>query len=403
MLRLGLLIAFVGTVHGEALRSGSLNQINARSSISLRSYSSNGAELQALSQDMAGGCEIEASGPICLGESEQALLPPALQPGLAGYWSFDDEAPLDTSGHGNHGTVGVMAGPSLLGMGSSAAFKQSFLTIPNSMQLQLQDFSYTFWLYLLQDGAADTKTGLKWCPIVRKGIHNPTAQEFAAAPAILIDRTSSKLRVALTTNVVGSEGGEVVDSNARLNRRQWYHIAVVRLNGEKRTRLYVNGILDATAATEGYVEPNSEPLYVGGDPWLMGQCNVPMYVDELKVFNVPLPPDEIQAEAAMSLGGIEPSFVRLACVSCPLEVAMANCPLGYHVCNSLELHMGGYQVARAMGWLDPTTHVWTHATVSNAAMQGMAGSTAGERSPTHGPEAPAGVVGGLGLCCADVQ
>jgi hypothetical protein len=403
MLLVGLLPALLGMVRSEALRSGALGQINAASAISLRSYSSNSEELQALSQDMAGGCEIEASGPICLGESEQALLPPAVQPGLVGYWSFDEEAPLDTSGHGNHGTVGVMPGPTLVGMGSSAAFKQSFLTIPNAMHLQLQDFSYTFWLYLLQDGGSSPHTGLKWCPVLRKGIHNPATQEFAAAPAVLIDRTTSKMRVALTTNVVGSEGGEIVDSNARLNRRQWYHIAVVRLNGEKRTRLYVNGILDATAETQGYVEPNKEPLYVGGDPWVLDQCNVPMYVDELKVFAHPLPPDEIQAEAALSLGGIEPSFIRLGCISCPLEVAMANCPMGYHVCNSLELHMGGYQVARTMGWLQPDTHVWTHATVSNAAMQGMTASTAGEPGPTHGMEAPAGVAGGLGLCCADVQ
>merc|ERR1719428_1192348 len=166
MLLVGVVSALMGRVCGESLRSGALFQINTQASTSTHSFSSNSAELQALSQDMAGGCEIESSGPICLGQSEQALLPPALQPGLAGYWSFDEEAPLDNSGHGNHGTVGVMSGPSLLGVGSSAAFKQSFLTIPNSMQLQLQDFSYTFWLYLLQDGSGDAASGLKWCPIL---------------------------------------------------------------------------------------------------------------------------------------------------------------------------------------------------------------------------------------------
>jgi len=334
-------------------------------------------------------------------------LPPARPLGLQGLWSFDDASAVDTSGNNIHGVTPIVAGPSFAGQGSSAYFHRTFLTIPGTSHLHLQDFTYTFWLYLVSqdDDGVDSPPaeGLKRCTILRKGLDNTFQQSFAAAPAILFDRESGRLRVELLTSESQAHG-EHLESNARLGHERWYHVAVVRLNGARRTRLYVNGILDASVGSGGYVMPNDEPLYVGGDPVLNTQNDVPMYIDELRVYDRPLTPDEIQAEAAPALGGVEPSFVRLSCISCPLETAMQNCPDGYHICNSLELHMGGYQVARTLGWLESDSHVWSHATVANSALQSQGGLT-----PSHhdGAEAAPALAGaappelGLGLCCAD--
>jgi len=319
-------------------------------------------------------CDIDASGPICLGG--QVLLPPALPHGLVGYWSFDDSLALDLSGHGGHGVLTVTPGPSFAGQGASAFFRRSFMAIPGSEGMNARDFSYTFWVYIVEH-AGHHPGGPAFCPVVRKGCAATSeddsmgqSMEPPSTPGIFYSHASKRLRVELATTLENG-GFEVAafESNARLTRGRWYHVAVVRLDGQRRTRLYVNGILDKSERTAGVTRANTQPLYVGGDPETQHKCDMPVYVDELKVYSRPLLPDEIGAEAAPALSGIEPSFVRLACIDCPLATAVENCPKGYHICNSLELHMGGYQVARTLGWLDRTSHVWSHAPVENEGLQ----------------------------------
>lgn len=395
-------------------------------------------------------CEVESTGPICFTGSgqTQVVLPFAMSPGLQAFWSFDGSLPLDESGNGIHGESQVLPGPAFAGQGASAYFHRTYLVVPDGKRLALQDFSYTFWVYLI-DGPAHMQEGMRYCPIVRKGLDNtvrPTevAPRYAAAPAILFDRETRKLRIELTTNdpdtsgPVGNSAGEVLESNARLRKGRWFHIAVVRLDGQRRTRLYVNGILDASMNTQGYTEPNDEPLYIGSDPLVSDSCDVPMYIDELKVYNRALQPDELQAEAAPALAGVEPSFVRLSCIACPLRQAVENCPQGYHICNSLELHLGGYQVARTLGWLERDARVWSHASAAAEAVQGgpavpdvpgaaqpaapaaaaVLAQTLAEMhgeipasfvqvasefgpAPAPGPAPGPAVPLGLGLCCAD--
>jgi len=376
-------------------------------------------------------CDVESATPICLGD-EQVLLPPALPDGLQGYWSFDDDSPVDLTGNLNHGLGRAQAGPSFAGVGSSALFDgSSFLVIPGRGPLRLQDFSYTFWLYLIDDTASGVpRQGLRVCTVVRKGLEDigPEGRQPAAAPAVLFDRESRRVRISLVTVGEGSSDVseiESFDSNSRLSRGRWFHLAIVRLNDQRMTRLYINGVLDASHPSKGFVKANGDPIYVGGDPLSRDEwCNMPMYLDELKVYNRPLVPDEIQAEAAPLLAGVEPSFVRLSCMQCTLQTAMQNCPEGYHICNSLELHVGGYQVARSLGWLQgPGTHVWSHSPVANALVQTRGGFIPGRgstsapapvipsspsaslaESPAGSPApapAPMGAQLGLGICCAD--
>jgi len=317
-------------------------------------------------------CGVEAAGPICFGDDEvgvQMVLPAAVSAGVRGYWSFDQGSVSDLSGNKNHGYASVAPGPALGGQGSSAFFRRSFLEVLDSAgTLALEEFSYTFWVYLIEDGEGN---GLQTCPIMRKGLGSSEryvgddGRSYAAAPAILYDRFTRRLRIeTLTQGAPGTNPGqpllEAFESNAKLRSSRWVHIAVVRADKEKRTRLYVNGILDASHLTKGHIMFAQEPLYIGGDPYTREHCNLPMYIDEVRVYDRVLEADEIEAEAAPALQGVEPSFVRLACVDCPLEVAQRSCPSTYHICTSLDMHMGGYQVAHSMGYLQRGTHVWTH-------------------------------------------
>eukprot|EP00928_Gymnodinium_smaydae_P020778 TRINITY_DN18035_c0_g1_i1.p1 TRINITY_DN18035_c0_g1~~TRINITY_DN18035_c0_g1_i1.p1 ORF type:complete len:524 (-),score=108.92 TRINITY_DN18035_c0_g1_i1:108-1613(-) len=339
-------------------------------------------------------CGADLSGPVCLGG--QVLLPPAQPAGLVGHWSFDGDEPNDLSGSGAHGSPVVPAGPAFAGQGSSALLTGAGalgggLTIPGVQQLELRDFSYTFWLYLIDHHKAHAPLASTspphLCALLRKG-----SDVERAAPALLFDPASGRLRVTVATapEANASLAADEIDgetpvvpegfaSHARLSRGRWYHIALVRLDGQKHTRLYINGILDATGASQGHVVPNSEPLHLGSGGAASGpHCNVPMYIDELKIYSRPVTPDELQAEAAPALAGIEPSFVRLACVDCDLRKAVESCPDEYHICDSLELHMGAYHVARSLGWLDRHTYVWSRSPGVNERLQHL-----GALTPVH--------------------
>jgi hypothetical protein len=263
------------------------------------------------------------------------------------------------------------------------------MMVPNSASLNNDDFTYSFWVYLVDDNSvpASAVQSATWCPLLRKGIHEPKTQQFAAAPALLFSRKTGYLRAEVTTSVSGTEDGEFSNSNARLLPNRWVHIAVVRHSARSTLLLYVNGILDTALQTKGAMVQNHYPLYVGGDPFTLEQCGFTVYIDELRVYSHSVPPHQLQAEAAPALGGTDPNYVRLGCPKCSLAEAAKSCPANRHICTSLELHTGGYQVARAVGWLLAGTNVWTHAAVVKGAAAEMGGQSANKASS------------GLALCC----
>eukprot|EP00742_Colponemidia_sp_Colp-10_P000203 GILJ01000231.1.p1 GENE.GILJ01000231.1~~GILJ01000231.1.p1 ORF type:complete len:402 (-),score=42.09 GILJ01000231.1:91-1296(-) len=337
-------------------------------------------------------CDIVADSAICLNGGAKVIVPDAQPKDLALHLSFDDCKCLDTSGLRNHARNVIPPGPAMGGFGASAMFNGfDWVEVPHSTDFYSREFSVTFWMYLMKDASSGPRSGkgLRWCPLVQKGVDDNQKKTYDRSPAIFFDRRERALKAFVTTTENQDfPQGEFALSNARIPYQRWTHIAVVRL--DKKIRLYVNGILDVSNITMGFTSPNSMPLYIGNTPWHKDDCNIPSLIDEFRFYKRPLTRDEIQAEAAPALGGIEPSFVRLGCVNCLLEEAAKQCAQGYHLCQSLELHTGGYQVARAMGWLDWSTHVWSHGALASAQLQGASNSTT---KP----------VMGLGLCCSDAR
>uniref|UniRef100_A0A7S1EZS1 DUF8019 domain-containing protein n=1 Tax=Noctiluca scintillans TaxID=2966 RepID=A0A7S1EZS1_NOCSC len=338
-------------------------------------------------------CDVEVANSICLGST--MLLPPARMTGLQGHWSFDEVWPFDGSGNRLDGRTRHVAGPAL-GQGNSALFhERSPIEVRHTGQLTAQSFSYTFWIFLIDMGVHEREDG-EACTVLATG-----PREDPASRAVLVDPGSGELRIECPTR---DEADDFIRSQSRLETNRWYHVALVRLDGERRTRLYVNGILDSSVMTTGYTAvPDTRAFFLGGRPEEPG-CSAAMYLDEVKVFDRPLLPDEIQAEAALSLGGIEASFFRLACLSCPLEEAAKNCPEAYHICSDLELHFGGYAVARSLGWLQQSSHVWGRAKEVDKTAAHPRGGPLEQVTHTPGPPtSPESEVGtmGLGLCCAD--
>jgi hypothetical protein len=320
-------------------------------------------------------CDLVADGPLCLYNGDRILLPFAVPRGLVGYWDFDSEQPLDNSGNKNHAIIRngdsknsnskqvIKAGPAFGGFGSSAAFQGEYLEIPFTKSFEAVDFSITFWFFLSEDNYSSK--GTRNCPLIQRGVDDLFKKDFQRSPAIYLDRKTKNLKVFVKTGDEDSNQGENVTSNARLAKQRWHHVGIVK-EGAK-LKLYVNGILDAQVTFKSDASLNQGNLYIGNVPWLKEQCNFPFLIDEVRYYNVPIEEDRIQAEASPVLGGIEPSFLQLGCMNCSLKDASQSCSENYRLCSSIELHTGGYQIARAMGWLDSKTHMWTHGALKTPA------------------------------------
>lgn len=322
-------------------------------------------------------CDLTLDGAICLFNNQTSLLPRAQPENLVGHWSFDDNSGLDYSHKKHHASQKPVAGGAFSGRGASAKFTGSdYLEVSASTDFDVKLFTVTFWVYVY---GQSSDSGRRWCPVFQKGLEDDSVQSYNRTPSIHYDRNERGLKAYVSTTAsVDYPMGEYVESNARLPKNRWAHVAVVRT--EKRIKLYVNGILDAVNATQGWTQLNENGLYIGGVPWLSDECKFPFLMDEVRYYSSAHNEDFIEAEAAGGLGELEASFIKLGCINCNYTKAESSCKDKYSMCASVELNSGGYQVARANGWTDWNSRLWS-SSVNNS-------DTSDE---------------GLGLCCLNLN
>jgi len=334
-------------------------------------------------------------GSVCADDGRKVIVPDAAADGLVAYYTFDDNAALDSSGNGHHATAIPLAGPGYGPSGSGARFDGSqMMEVPHSPEFSSNDLSVSFWIYLLEDSTNSYRT------IFRKA-----AVSADMTPALMLLPTDRRLHVRLATSKTVVTG---FDSTAVVPLRRWTHIAWV-LKGGAALTLFVNGIKDCPvigtnhhgagcppggstyAWDEGEVFHNDGPFYFGADPFMGGTS---MFVDELKVYKRALSERDAILEANTALGGISNQFVKLGCTSCSQEALVEHCSQleEYHPCLCEELMGGGLTVARSMGWLRGPSKAWQfHALVQNPAT-----CTLVDPESTSAPTDQK-----LGLCCRD--
>ena len=173
---------------------------------------------------------------------------------------------------------------------------------------------------------------------------------------MFLDRRDRGLRVFVSNDE--SDLGDFVESVGRIAVQRWVHVAVVRT--ARVIRLYLNGMLDSRATTDLWTGKNADDLYIGRPPWYDGECEFPYLLDNVKFFTRELSNDEIEIDSSGALDLMEPKQIRLSCQSCSIANAINGCPDKYHLCTTIELHSGGYQVAKINGWLYADSRVWSY-------------------------------------------
>eukprot|EP00331_Platyophrya_macrostoma_P000433 CAMPEP_0176405312 /NCGR_PEP_ID=MMETSP0127-20121128/267_1 /TAXON_ID=938130 /ORGANISM="Platyophrya macrostoma, Strain WH" /LENGTH=366 /DNA_ID=CAMNT_0017784355 /DNA_START=22 /DNA_END=1122 /DNA_ORIENTATION=- len=325
-------------------------------------------------------CDIIVKDGLCLYEGQKTLLSSPQPLGLAGHWTFDDSLGADSSGYGNNALTTIVSGPTIGPTGYSAATTgTTFVKIANGTALNNEAHSLTFWFFMRSE-TTQNSAGLRWCPILLRGENEASSNNRGLA--IYFDRLNYNLRIFITSNITG----EYFDSTATLPLSKWTHVAIVRSN--KRTKLYLNGILDSSLSTSGVVEQSQAPLYLGNVPWREEECTLLSYFDELKIYWGALPVSAIQSEASLIGSNDDPNSIQLGCINCTSSEAQVSCLSNYHVCTTIELDAFAFQNAYTLGWVQWGTVIWSYETVTTAATATESGETSDE----------SGTVG-LGICC----
>ena len=112
------------------------------------------------------------------------------------------------------------------------------------------------------------------------------------------------LRLTHQSPYTGLGFDEVVTSTGVLNSSQWYHIAAV--NNEGNRKLYVNGVEYNLSGSALNVSANGDPLRIGSDysgRFFDGR------IDEVRIWNVPREQDDIISTMDTVLSGSEPGLV----------------------------------------------------------------------------------------------
>jgi len=299
-------------------------------------------------------CDMVFASSLCVDGGKKVYAPKAVPRGMVVQLTFDDKLMLDHSGKGHHANGALPGvGPGVFNSGFSAKFDgTNQLEIPHSDHLDTTDFCMTFWIYLEADSNG------QWRSIVHKGNH-----DHERTPSLFLEPQARGLELFVETDDVNSPSGERLWSNTFLPLRKWTHVGAC-CEG-RNMRMYINGMLDAENTTIGNVVLNKGPIFVGNDPWRPSGGTV-SHIDEFRFYNRMLQADEIQAQAATALGGVEPTFVELGCMACSLDNCPKSCRRGYRVCTQRDLASGGYQVARSQGWANSETRLWANEDLAEA-------------------------------------
>ncbi len=184
-----------------------------------------------------------------------------------------------------------------------------FVDCGNDASLQITGaLTIEAWVWLF--------TTATWDGIVSKAIWNQNEGGYTnSSYELKFHDDTNKLEFWLTSD--GAETGKfVVESDKVLDIHRWYHVVAV-YNPSTYARIYIDGKLDAeiTENIPSGIFNSSEPLRIGvgmhsdnnNSEFLNGQ------IDELRIWNVVLPLQQIQDNFCNSLTGNETNLVAYYC------------------------------------------------------------------------------------------
>ncbi len=207
--------------------------------------------------------------------------------GLVGHWTFDDgkgSIARDVSGRGNHGTVmgGAKWTQGIIGGALEFDGMDDFVSIPNESKFDITgSVTVSAWIRV----QSFTKS---WQAIVTKG--DRTWRLHRANSGNSVGFACSDLSRNQTGDLYGDK--DVADG-------RWHHVAGV-LDGT-RISIYVDGALDASAASSPNISVNDYSVLIGENAETTGRLFRGL-IDDVRIYDRALSVDELRA--LVKAGGV---------------------------------------------------------------------------------------------------
>ena len=223
---------------------------------------------------------------------------------LVGWWSFDfyDSTHMfDNSSYSAHATFNGGMGTGNLEsgkLGKAIYFDgtDDRLVIPNNDNQNFGDYqNFTLEAWVKTD---NNPTGASWPMIIRK---QKTTGHLYGRNLYMVPDTNG--RVCFDTFV--NDAFSIVCSASSVNNLQWHHIAAMR-NGTNYS-IYIDGRYENSSTGNSGTLKTSTDTYIGGSSgvWFKG------LIDEVRVHNRALSPQEINASYSATLYALNKNFTGL--------------------------------------------------------------------------------------------
>lgn len=283
---------------------------------------------------------------------------------LVSYWSFDYERIIDEVNGKNNSVGKYSVGPGITGKGNSLLLNSDSITKDNfsiEMNQNLDNtFSYSFWIYMNSIFSSSDSE----CRILQRGkdvLNTESNNSYQRYPGIFVNSKSKRFNIYINTvNDLGNSPGSQLLSNGRIIIGQWINLTLTKDSNE--ITLYLNGLKDKSIEAKSVLY-NSPDLT---NKLFFGNKNLSFMIDEIRIFKSVLDIDYIQASISGFISNASYlSQFTLGCNNCLLEEAVLSCQNTHQICSSLELHLGGYTIAKSVGWLYKGVRMWSKEALKN--------------------------------------
>ena len=199
---------------------------------------------------------------------------------VVAYWKFDEGSEniaYDSSGNGNHGTIyGATWTEGKIG-GALYFGGYNYVLVPNSPSLEITDeLTLEAWIKVLYSADSTILTKRYRFSEVGYGLHFWGPERM----------------VSFNVGASMYEGLETREISLELDK--WYHIAGTYIKSTGEWKIYVNGVLENSLTRPGELAADNAPIYIGSHDHTSFFRGV---IDEIRIYNRALSPDEIRAAA----------------------------------------------------------------------------------------------------------
>jgi hypothetical protein len=207
--------------------------------------------------------------------TQAALIVPSSQPGLVGWWQFDEGNGIQANDSSGNGRNGIISGAAWTAgkYGNALSFRGTnpdIVKVPTSLGLS-GSFSILFWTQLNVNPNSE--------PVYAGWLCQPSTF------SIEINHNTGQV-------IFFPVNAPPIQSVFGTSTSDWSFVAVVQ-NGASR-QIYINGILDSSDSNGAALPLNTNSFFIGTG-WSNGYINA--VIDEVQVYNRALNSSEILSDA----------------------------------------------------------------------------------------------------------